>query len=93
MIKRTDANQKLLVNQLRKIPNVSVFTTHTIGKGFPDVVIGYKGFNYLIEIKDGEKSKSQKKLTEAEELFHFDWNGQVAICENLNDILSLLKIC
>lgn len=90
MIRKTDANHKQIINQLRKIPNISVFSTHTIGKGFPDIVIGYKGFNYLIEIKDGAKSKSQKKLTEAEEKFFFDWNGQVSIAENIDDILKII---
>jgi hypothetical protein len=55
MIKRADSNQKEIMDMCRKIPALSVFSTHTIGKGFPDIVIGFKGINYLIEIKDGSK--------------------------------------
>ena len=62
MIKRTDANQKKIVELVRQLPGASITSTHTIGKGFPDLVIGYKGINYLIELKDGAKPKSQKKL-------------------------------
>jgi hypothetical protein len=91
MIKRTDANQKDIVEMVRKLPGASITSTHTIGKGFPDLVIGYKGINYLIELKDGNKPKSQKKLTPDEVEFHLKWNGQIAICENFEDILKILK--
>jgi len=91
MIKRTDANQKKIVEMVRKLPGASITSTHTIGKGFPDLVIGYKGINYLIELKDGSKPKSQKNLTPDEVEFHMKWNGQIAICENFEDILKILK--
>ena len=92
MIRRTDANHKEIVDTLRKIPFLSVFSTHTIGKGFPDIVIGYKGINYLVEIKDGAKTKSQKKLTEDEIKFHQSWFGQIIVCECVKDVLELLQI-
>ena len=51
------------MKQIRQIPLASVFSTHEIGKGFPDIVVGYRGINYLFEIKDenNEKSKDKKK--------------------------------
>lgn len=92
MIKRTDANHKDIIDAVRKIPSVSVFSTHMVGKGFPDIVIGYKGINYLVEIKDGAKTKSQKKLTEDEMRFHQSWFGQIIVCECVKDVLKLLQI-
>lgn len=92
MIKRTDANHKEIIDAIRKIPALSVFSTHTIGKGFPDIVIGYKGINYLVEIKDGAKTKSQKKLTDDEIRFHQSWFGQIIVCECVKDVLQLLQI-
>ena len=53
---RVDANQKEIVQQLRK-RGISVLHTHQLGKGAPDIVIGYMNQNYLIEIKDGNKSR------------------------------------
>lgn len=91
MIKRTDANQKKVVELVRKLHGASITSTHIIGKGFPDLVIGYKGINYLIELKDGFKPKSQKKLTPDEVEFHLKWNGQIAVCESFEDILKILK--
>jgi hypothetical protein len=92
MIKRTDANHKEIIDKLRQFPALSVFSTHMVGKGFPDIVIGYKGMNYLVEIKDGAKSKSRKKLTDDEIKFHVGWFGQIMIAENIDDVLRLLKI-
>jgi hypothetical protein len=90
MIKRTDSNHAEIIKALRKIPNLSVFSTHEVGKGFPDIVIGYKGINYLIEIKDGKKSPSQRKLTDAELDFHLSWNGQIDTIKNFDELLQII---
>jgi len=90
MIKRTDRNHSEIINAIRKIPNISVFSTHEVGKGFPDIVVGYKGINYLIEIKDGNKPPSARKLTPDEVKFHSNWRGQIKIVNNLDEVLNLL---
>ena len=90
MIKRTDSNHAEIIKALRKIPNLSVFSTHEVGKGFPDIVIGYKGINYLIEIKDGNKPPSARKLTPDEVKFHQDWSGQISIIKNLDELLQII---
>ena len=90
MIKKTDKNHAEIINKLRKITQLSVFSTHTIGKGFPDIVVGYNGKNYLIEIKDGEKPKSQRKLTIDEVKFFESWNGQVDIANSFDDVLKII---
>ena len=92
MAKRTDANHKDILKAARQIPGVSVFSTHEVGKGFPDIVLGYKGINYLIEIKDGLKPPSQRKLTDAEVIFHSNWMGQIATINNVDELLTLLRI-
>ena len=90
-IKKTDSNHKELMDMIRKIPNTSVFSTHTLGKGFPDIVIGYKGMNYLVEIKDGNKPKSAQKLTVDEIKFHEHWKGQIITCNNFDCIIQMLN--
>jgi Holliday junction resolvase len=57
-----DANQSELVDALRKF-GATVTPTHATGAGFPDLVVGYQGVNYLLEIKDGAKPASARKLT------------------------------
>jgi hypothetical protein len=90
LIKRTDSNHAEIIKALRKIPNLSVFSTHEVGKGFPDIVIGYKGINYLIEIKDGKKPPSARKLTPDEVKFHQEWSGQISIIKNLDELLQII---
>lgn len=91
MIKRTDANQKEIMDRLRTIPNVSVVSTHIIGKGFPDIIVGYKGLNYMIEIKDGAKNPSQRKLTADEVVFHMRWKGRIDVCKSFEEVWTLIS--
>lgn len=86
---RVDANQKEIVQELRK-REISVLHTHQLGKGAPDIIVGYMGRNYLIEIKDGSKSKSQQKLTKDELEFASKWGGTYAVCNSLEQILRLI---
>jgi len=87
--RRIDSNQNLIVKQLR-IMGVSVYVSSMLGKGFPDLVLGIRGVNYLIELKDGSKVKSAKKLTKDEQVFFDTWKGGVYKCENLDEILNVI---
>lgn len=89
--KRIDANQKQIVKQLRQLPGVSVKITSMVGDGFVDAVIGYRGRNYLAEIKDPSQPPNKRKLTPDEQRFHKDWKGQVAIIECLDDALKMIQ--
>lgn len=86
---RVDANQKEIVQELRK-RGISVLHTHQLGKGAPDIVVGYMNSNYLIELKDGNKSKSQQRLTKDELDFSLKWRGNYAVCNSLEQILLLI---
>lgn len=88
--RKVDANQAELVKQIRKIPGVSVALTHTVGNGFPDAAVGFRGRTYLIEIKDPDKFKSQRKLTPEEETFHGKWTGHIKVIETMDDINEML---
>ena len=88
---RTDDNQQLIVKQLRQL-GCSVAITSMIGKGFPDFVVGYQNKNYLIELKDGAKTKSRKELTADEVNFFQSWKGQVNKCEKLAEVCKVIGI-
>lgn len=77
-IARVDDNQKAIVRFLRE-KNVTVSITSATGRGFPDLVCGYKGKNILLEIKDGNKPLSSQALTPEQRLWHYEWKGQVAV--------------
>ena len=84
---RVDANQSEVTKALRKI-GASVQLLHSVGKGCPDMLVGYKGNNYLLEIKDGGKPESARKLTAEQTIWHFDWKGQVAIVTNPQEAID-----
>lgn len=75
---KVDDNQKMIVRYLRD-KGVSVAVTSSAGKGFPDIVCGYKGKNIMLEIKDGAKPKSQQLLTPEQRIWHYDWKGQITV--------------
>ena len=85
---KKDANHVQVVAQLRKL-GVSVWDTAVL-KNCCDIVCGYRGKNYLFEIKDPAKTPSQKKLTEGEEKFHASWRGQVSVIETVDDAMKIM---
>jgi hypothetical protein len=89
MAKRVDANQKAIVDTFRAI-GATVQILSMVGKGCPDIIVGFKGVNYLIEIKDGSKPKSAQKLTEHEQKFFDSWKGQVCLITSNDDAIALL---
>ena len=88
--KRIDGNQNEIVRDLRKM-GCSVFITSMVGRGYPDLSVGFRNFNYLFELKDGNKYKSQQKLTELEQFFHLTWRGQANIITCLNDVIDIFN--
>lgn len=89
--KKIDDNQNLIVKQLRRC-GVSVAITSMVGHGFPDLVIGIRDKNYLIELKDGNKSASRKQLTTAEKRFADIWAGQVNKAESFDEIKLIIGL-
>ena len=85
---RVDDNQKEIVQSLRKF-GCSVYIVSQL-KGFCDIVVGWRGYNYLFEIKDPNKPPSQRKLTPKEKEFHESWNGQVAVIYTADDVVKIL---
>jgi len=89
---KIDDNQRKIVNALRKVPNLTVAITSQSGNGFPDIVVGYKKYNYLIELKDGAKSPSQQKLRDAQQPFKDNWTGQYDVCNSLEQVLDVIRL-
>lgn len=86
---RVDNNQADIVAVLREV-GATVQTLHFVGKGCPDILVGFRGVNYLMEIKDGNKAASKRQLTPAEREFHATWAGQVVIVEDYEAALAVI---
>ena len=89
--KRVDGNQADIVRALR-IVGCNVAITSALGDGFPDIVVGYRGTIYMVEIKDGTLPHSGRKLTTAEENFHERWAGYVHIVNSVDEALQLIGV-
>lgn len=87
--RKIDSNQNEIVKGLRQL-GVSVRVTSMLGEGFPDLVCGHRGINYLFELKDGDKSNSRKKLTTDEQQFFDTWKGKVYKIESIDDAIKIL---
>jgi len=87
---RTDGNHAKLIKQMRQI-GMSVHSTHAVHDGFPDVVCGYKGINYLFEIKDPLQPPSKRKLTPDEIKFHDNWKGSSHVIETIEDVITIIN--
>jgi hypothetical protein len=70
-----DANQKTIVAALRAA-GAFVIPTHQMGGGFPDLVVVRKGTISFLEVKDGAKPPSERKLTADEIRFIADCSMQ-----------------
>ena len=75
---RIDANQTAVITALRKL-GCSVQSLASVGDGCPDILVGWRGRNFLMEVKDGEKAPSDRKLTAAEAHFLATWKGGPAV--------------
>lgn len=87
---RTDANHAAIVAALRAI-GCSVASTAKLGEGFPDLVVGYRGANWLIEIKDGSKPPSARALTIDQQCFLAAWRGQYAVITSAQQAIDLVS--
>ncbi len=89
---KIDDNQKAIVAALREI-GASVTPLHTVGNGCPDALVGFRGRTVLMEFKDGDKPKSQQKLTPMQEKWRSGWKGGPAVTvRSVDEALNVLGV-
>ena len=71
---KVDANQAAIVQALRTL-GCSVQSLAAQGSGTPDLVVGIKGATFMVEVKDGAKAPSARKLTQDQVAWHAAWRG------------------
>jgi hypothetical protein len=88
--KRADANQAALVKFIRVL-GASFQHTFQI-PGALDGIIGYRGVDVRVEIKDPDQPPSRRALTDAEKKTIDEWRGRKpVIIETEADVVALLK--
>ncbi len=87
---RTDRIQQDVIRAVRDF-GASVWPTHQLGDGFPDLVVGYHGLNLLWELKNGEAPPSEQKLTSDEIVFQASWRGDYTVIRSVEEAISELQ--
>lgn len=90
---KVDANQPAIVEALRAV-GCTVQPLHAVGKGCPDLLVGLPGTrsNLLLEVKDGSKPPSARKLTPDQAVWHDAWRGQVAVVSSVKEALEAVGV-
>ena len=86
---KVDQNQKLIVRQLRQIPNI------TVAVGHDDILVGYRGRTYWFEIKRPEVIGKDglvrpSKITDSEKKLRDEWQGHYAVVSTFDEIFKEL---
>lgn len=81
-----DANQGEIIEALAKV-GASIQTLQLEARGAPDLLVGYRGRNYLIEVKT-----ARGKLNHRQRLFFDAWRGQAAVVHSVAEALAVLGI-
>ena len=89
---RQDANHKEIRNAFEKL-GCSVVDLSPLGKGVPDLLIGYSGICCIcVEVKDGTRPPSARKLTKDEEKFRMNWTGGYRLVQNVDDVTKTVQL-
>ncbi len=86
-----DANQHEIVSALRAC-GCDVQLLHQLGGGVPDLLVGVKGKNFLLEVKDGNKAPSKQRLTSDECEWHKSWRGQAVVVRNVKEAIQAVGL-
>lgn len=85
-----DANHAEIAAAFRQL-GYSVADTSRLGNGFPDLVVARSGRTVLVEVKDGAKPPSARKLTPDEQQFRDAWRGDYVVVESLTDVEKVAR--
>jgi hypothetical protein len=88
--RRVDANHSQIVKAFRAM-GCSVADLSSLGDGIPDLAIGLYGRTVLVEVKDGNKPPSKRRLTPDEQRFRDAWKGAYDIAESLEDVERIVR--
>ena len=87
---RVDANQARIVQALRKA-GVAVTPLHMVGRGVADLLCSYRKLWFVMEVKDGDKPPSARKLTKDEAEWIGEQKAPVYIVTSPQEALGFLR--
>lgn len=89
---KIDANHTQVVKALRAA-GATVQSLAAVGKGVPDLLVGFRGQTLLMEVKDGNKPPSARQLTKDQLTWHGEWcGGPLAVVDGVDAALRVLGV-
>lgn len=91
---KRDANHGEIVDALRSA-GCGVVDLAAVGAGVPDLLVCgpvYPFPAHLLEIKDGGKPPSARRLTPDQERFHAAWKGEIHVVTSVDEALRVMGI-
>jgi hypothetical protein len=90
---KVDDNHGEIVKALRSY-GCSVLDLSAVGKGCPDLLVTPPNSHsaFLMEIKDGKKPPSARKLTDAQVKFHSEWTGWISVVTSVDEALLAVGV-
>ena len=86
--KRVDENQRTITHTFIAM-GASVLNLSTVGRGCPDLLIGYRGVSCLVEVKSSDKAT----YTEPQVKFMQEWRGgPVSRVDSVDAAIRLIKM-
>jgi hypothetical protein len=88
---RRDDNEQSIIKAMRA---EGAYVKQINDEGLFDLLVSHRGETLLVEVKDGAKPPSARRLTEAEQKFHDEWPGSdLYIVNSVEEALALLRTC
>jgi len=88
---RRDDNEQSIIKAMRE---AGAYVKVVNDEGLFDLLVSYRGKTLLLEVKDGAKPPSARRLTDAEAKFHNEWPGEnLHIVNSVEEALALLRTC
>lgn len=84
---RVDANQSEIVKTFRSLGWYVLIISQL--KNCCDIIVSKNGRTIAVEIKDGDKPKSQQKLSAGEEKFKSEWQGEYKLITCIDEVLDI----
>lgn len=82
-----DANQAAIVARLEQV-GATVMDLHGVGRGCPDLLVGFQGRNLLMEVKREDGGR----LEDSQKVFMATWRGQKALVRTPDEAMALLGV-
>ena len=84
---KVDANQAEIVKTFRALGWYVLIISQL--KNCCDIIVSKNGRTIAVEIKDGSKPPSQRKLSTGELKFKNEWQGEYLLVESIDDVLEI----